>query len=70
MQAVKSRCIGKHAPHGIKILPFDLTGPVGELQQAAAQAVNAFPGAPFSYLVHNAGDNLPCCGFNAICYIA
>lgn len=48
--------MGKHAPSGIKVLPFDLIGEQQELQQAVAQAVASFPGVPLSYLVHNAGD--------------
>ena len=55
LQRVKGRCVGKHAPSGIKVLPFDLIGGKEELQQAVAQAVASFPGAPLSYLVHNAG---------------
>lgn len=48
--------MGKHAPSGIKVLPFDLIGEQQELQQAVAQAVASFPDAPLSYLVHNAGE--------------
>lgn len=64
--------MGKHAPSGIKVLPFDLIGEQQELQQAVAQAVASSPGVPLSYLVHNAGEvaegilvgdhNLPCAG--------
>ncbi len=50
---MKAECIGKHAPDGIKVLPFDLIGPPEELQQAAADAVQAFPS--LDYLIHNAG---------------
>ncbi|KAL0036520.1 hypothetical protein WJX77_011154 [Trebouxia sp. C0004] len=53
LQRVKAECIGKHAPDGIKVLPFDLIGPPEELQQAAAAAVQAFPS--LDYLIHNAG---------------
>ncbi|KAL0052302.1 hypothetical protein WJX82_011685 [Trebouxia sp. C0006] len=53
LQRVKAECIGKHAPDGIKVLPFDLIGPPEELQQAAADAVQAFPS--LDYLIHNAG---------------
>ncbi|KAL0020618.1 hypothetical protein WJX79_000684 [Trebouxia sp. C0005] len=55
LQRVKAECIGKHAPDGIKVLPFDLIGPPEELQQAAADAVQAFPDASLDYLIHNAG---------------
>lgn len=55
LQRVKAECIGKHAPDGIKVLPFDLIGPPEELQQAAADAVQAFPEAALDYLIHNAG---------------
>lgn len=55
MQRVKGRCVGKHAPGGIKVLPFDLIGPKEDVQQAVEEAVVAFPGIPLSYLVHNAG---------------
>lgn len=55
LQRVKAECIGKHAPDGIKVLPFDLIGPPEELQQAAADAVQAFPDAALGYLIHNAG---------------
>ena len=55
LQRVKGRCIGKHAPNGIKVLPFDLIGENEELHQAVVQAVASFPGVPMSYLVHNAG---------------
>lgn len=55
LQRVKGRCVGKHAPEGIKILPFDLVGGKEEMQQAVAQAVASFPGVPLSYLVLNAG---------------
>ena len=56
VQVVKRRCVGKHAPDGIEVLPFDLTGSIDALQQAAEQAAGAFPGSPVSYLVHNAGE--------------
>lgn len=55
LQRVKGRCVGKHAPGGIKVLPFDLIGPKEDVQQAVEEAVVAFPGIPLSYLVHNAG---------------
>ena len=55
LQRVKDKCRGKHAPHDIKLLPFDLIGPQEDLQQAAAEAVQAFPGLSMQYLVHNAG---------------
>ena len=54
---MKAECIGKHAPNGIKVLPFDLIGPPEELQQAAADAVQAFPDASLDYLIHNAGSD-------------
>ena len=54
---MKAECIGKHAPDGIKVLPFDLIGPPEELQQAAADAVQAFPEAALDYLIHNAGSD-------------
>lgn len=54
---MKAECIGKHAPDGIKVLPFDLIGPPEELQQAAADAVQAFPDASLDYLIHNAGSD-------------
>ncbi len=57
LQRVKAECIGKHAPDGIKVLPFDLIGPPEELQQAAADAVQAFPEASLDYLIHNAGSD-------------
>lgn len=55
VQRVKEQCVGKHAPEGIKVLPFDLIGPEEDVQQAVEEAVMAFPGLPLSYLVHNAG---------------
>lgn len=55
LQRVKAECTGKHAPAGIKVLPFDLIGPPEELQQAAADAVQAFPS--LDYLIHNAGND-------------
>ena len=54
---MKAECIGKHAPDGIKVLPFVLIGPPEELQQAAADAVQAFPEASLDYLIHNAGSD-------------
>ena len=47
--------MGKHAPEGIKVLPFDLIGPKEDVQQAVEEAVAAFPGTSLNYLVHNAG---------------
>lgn len=61
LQRVKARCVGKHAPSGIKVLPFDLIGPKEDVQQAVEVAVTAFPGAPLSYLVHNAGRLVAMC---------
>ena len=55
LQRVKDKCQGKHAPHGIKLLPFDLCGSPEALQQAASQAVQAFPQCSVQYLIHNAG---------------
>lgn len=55
LQAVKEKCRGKHAPHNIKLLPFDLCGAPDTLKQAASEAAQAFPGCSVQYLVHNAG---------------
>ena len=44
--------MGKHAPEGIEVLPFDLIGTPEELQQAASSAVNAFPDAPLTHLMY------------------
>lgn len=56
VQRVRQRCQGKHAPDDIKLLPFDLCGAQETLQQAAADAVQAFPGCSVQYLVQNAGQ--------------
>jgi dehydrogenase/reductase SDR family protein 7 len=41
----------------VLVLPFNLLGPEGDLQAAAAAADAAFGGAGIDYLIHNAGND-------------
>lgn len=55
-QRVKASCIGKNAPDGIRVLPFDLTSENEDLQSVVNRAWGAFN--EIDYVVNNAGELL------------
>ena len=57
-QKVKAGCKGKHAPHGVVVLPLNVTSDVATLEKGALAAMEAF--GSIQYLVHNAGKQLAC----------
>ncbi|ERN20317.1 hypothetical protein AMTRI_Chr06g200820 [Amborella trichopoda] len=59
LERVKAELVGKHAPHGVKILPLDLASGKESLKEAVEKAESFFPDSGVDYMVHNAAHERP-----------
>ncbi|PON59111.1 Short-chain dehydrogenase/reductase [Parasponia andersonii] len=59
LERVQKQLTGKHAPHGVKILPLDLTSGEDFLEEAVRKAVSFFPDTGVDYMFHNAAFERP-----------
>lgn len=59
LERVKQQLVGKHAPHGVMVLPLDLASGEESLRDAVERAESFFPDTGVDYMIHNAAYERP-----------